>query len=190
MDRREAIKRTAIIMGGFAFAPSALGVLKGCTPQPGIEWNPQFFNNSQARLVSILTDIIIPSGETPGAADVGVPAFIEEMVSTIYDDEAREKFVSGLEAFNNVFKEQNGSDYADLDHDQQFQFAAVQNKLAIDSEHTQQPETEFFFIMKELTMLGYFTSEPGATETLRYIQAPGRYDGCVPFEEIGRAWAR
>jgi len=47
----------------------------------------------------------------------------------------------------------------------------------------------FFRTMKELTVLGYYTSQPGATKELRYVQVPGRYEGCVPFAKVGRAWA-
>lgn len=46
-----------------------------------------------------------------------------------------------------------------------------------------------FRTLKELTILGYYTSQPGATKELRYLQVPGRYDSCVPFAKIGRAWA-
>ncbi|MEX1122246.1 MAG: gluconate 2-dehydrogenase subunit 3 family protein [Balneolales bacterium] len=189
MDRREAIKRTAILMGGFAFAPSASGILQGCTPQAGVAWNPQFFSEYQARLVTILSDVIIPSGDTPGASDAGVPAFIEEMVSTIYDQDAREQFTSGLVAFDEMANNHYDSNFSDLDYSRQFQFANEQNQLAIDNEHTNQHGTLFFFIMKELTMLGYFTSEEGATKTLRYVQVPGRYDGCIPLEKGDKTWA-
>jgi hypothetical protein len=34
--------------------------------------------------------------------------------------------------------------------------------------------------MKELTILGFFTSEIGATKVLKYTPVPGRYNGCVP----------
>ena len=49
--------------------------------------------------------------------------------------------------------------------------------------------TPFFRMMKELTLLGYYTSEVGATRELRYEPVPGRYEGCVPFTTIGRTWA-
>jgi gluconate 2-dehydrogenase gamma chain len=51
------------------------------------------------------------------------------------------------------------------------------------------PAPAFFHMVKELTLLGYYTSQPGATKELRYVQVPGRYDGCVPFPKNGRAWA-
>lgn len=47
----------------------------------------------------------------------------------------------------------------------------------------------FWRRMKELTLVGYYTSEVGATEELRWNPTPGRYDGCIPFEEVGRTWA-
>jgi len=52
-----------------------------------------------------------------------------------------------------------------------------------------QEETPFFRTMKELTLIGYYTSEPGATQELRHEPVPSRYEGCVPFAQIGRTWA-
>jgi hypothetical protein len=43
--------------------------------------------------------------------------------------------------------------------------------------------------MKELTLLGYFTSEVGATKALRYVPIPGRFDGCIPYKKGDKAWA-
>lgn len=50
-------------------------------------------------------------------------------------------------------------------------------------------DPSFWRIMKELTLLGYYWSEPGATEELRYVQVPGRWEACVPFTDIGTTWA-
>lgn len=50
-------------------------------------------------------------------------------------------------------------------------------------------EVAFFRAMKELTLLGYYTSQPGATRELRYAAVPGRYDGCVPVDAGTRTWA-
>ena len=69
-------------------------------------------------------------------------------------------------------------------------------EVAGDSESwkLEQPEprrsdTPFWRTMKELTLVGYYTSEPGATQELRHEAVPGRYEACVPLAEIGRAWA-
>lgn len=47
----------------------------------------------------------------------------------------------------------------------------------------------FFAHVKELTIVGYYTSEVGAAKELQYKHVPGRYDGCAPLDEIGRTWA-
>ncbi|MEX2639037.1 MAG: gluconate 2-dehydrogenase subunit 3 family protein [Balneolales bacterium] len=186
IDRREAIKRTALMMGGFVFAPSAMGVLKGCTATPGLEWTPVNFSQSQAHLISELTDVIIPSGDTPGARESGVPAFIEQMVFENYPSGDKEAFLEGLSEFHSLVHREYGINYAELSGEQKFEFAEAQNRSAIEDSHDSRP---FFLTIKELTMLGYFTAEAGATGgLLRYEPIPGRYDGCVPLEEIGKAW--
>jgi hypothetical protein len=44
-------------------------------------------------------------------------------------------------------------------------------------------------LLKELTLLGYFTSEVGATKALAYEAVPGDYRGCVDLRPGQRAWA-
>lgn len=173
-------------MGGVVFAPSILGVLKGCTPSTDT-WRPELFNRNQAALTTSLTQTIIPAGETAGAADVGVPGFIESMVKDIYTEEQRDMFLEGLAAFDEKCVAETGSSFADLSADEQFEFASIENAEAIENEQFEGPQ--FFLIFKELTMVGFFTSEVGATEVLRYEDIPGVYQSCIPFEEVGRTWA-
>jgi|SRR5690242_19123494 hypothetical protein len=44
------------------------------------------------------------------------------------------------------------------------------------------PSSKYFGMMKELALLGYFTSEIGMTQAQRYTEAPGRYDPCIPYD--------
>src|SRR5205807_6517125 len=52
-----------------------------------------------------------------------------------------------------------------------------------------EPAGPFFRTMKELTPVGYYTSEIGATRELHHAPVPGRHDGCVPLAQVGRTWA-
>ena len=54
---------------------------------------------------------------------------------------------------------------------------------------TKDSPTHWFRMMKELAMLGYFTSEVGYTKAMRYVETPGRYDGCAPYTTGEPAWA-
>jgi len=54
---------------------------------------------------------------------------------------------------------------------------------------TAEPPTHYFRMMKELALLGYFTSEIGCTQALRYMETPGRFDPCVPYSPGEKSWA-
>jgi hypothetical protein len=47
----------------------------------------------------------------------------------------------------------------------------------------------FFRMMKQLALLGYYTSEVGCTQALRYVETPGRFDPCIPYTAGEPAWA-
>lgn len=187
IDRREAIKRTAMILGGAVFAPNILGVLKGCSAQPGVDWNPVLFTNDQARLVTSLADVIIPADEYPSASEAGVPAFIESMINEVYTEEQRNEFLEGLDAFAENTRLELDADYYEATDGRRFEIAYNENQSALEIDRNE--DMPFFLRFKELTILGYFTSEIGATQVLRYEEIPGMYDGCMPFEEIGKTWA-
>lgn len=193
MDRREALKRTALLMGGVVSAPAIMGVLKGCTAQPGVDWKPAFLTSDQATLVSQVSEIIIPRTDTPGAKDVGVPSFIDQMVNEVYSKEDQKWFSDGLAAFNEAAKKEYSEDFADLDEEEQTAFVMKVHEEAVKAEQTTDPAPKrpFILMMKELTMLGFFTSEPGATQVLQYAPVPGAYKGCLPLSDAGngKTWA-
>lgn len=186
IDRKEAIKRAGLLLGGVVFAPNILGVLNGCTATPG-DWTPTLFSTDQARVVTNLSDVILPAGESsPAASEVGVPQFIETMVEQVYSEVQQREFLEGLDKFSDDFRTEIESEFFEGEDIDKFDFTYNQNLLAVDEDPARNP---FFLTFKELTLLGYFTSEVGATQVLQYEAVPGRYDGCVPLEEVGRTWA-
>jgi gluconate 2-dehydrogenase gamma chain len=193
MNRREALKRTAWVMGGVISAPAIMGILKGCKAEPKIDWKPEFFTQPQASIVSEVAEIIIPKTDTPGAKDVGVPGFIDSILHDCYSKEDQERFTTGLASFDEEAKKAYGDTFMDLEPAQQQEYVKKIHDEAIKAEQTTQPAPKrpFILMMKELTMLGFFTSEPGATQVLQYDPVPGAYKGCIPLSEAGngKTWA-
>ena len=190
MDRREAIRRTAMLMGSALSAPAIMGVLNGCTAKPIIDWKPVFLNENQAAIISEVAEIIIPKTDTPGAKDVGVPAFIDLMLNDVYGVQDKEHFLEGLKEFDAGAREKYGDDFGGLDSDQQVEYvrevhAAALQKRAANGDG----KRPFILSVKELTLLGFFTSEPGATQVLQYDPVPGEYNGCVSLKDVGKTWA-
>lgn len=193
MDRREAIKRTAWIMGGVVSAPAIAAILKGCKAEPKVDWKPSYFNVPQAAIISEVAEIILPKTDTPGAKDVGVPAFIDLILKDCYQKEDQDRFISGLTEFDNGAEQEFGDKFMDLEADQQQAYVKKLHDAAIETESTTQPAPKrpFILMMKELTMLGFFTSQVGATQVLQYDPVPGAYKGCIPLKEAGtgKTWA-
>ena len=65
------------------------------------------------------------------------------------------------------------------------------DKEAKEYQKTKKPEdpNHYFRMIKELTLMGFFTSEVGATKALRYVAVPGKYEGCIPYNKGDKAWA-
>jgi gluconate 2-dehydrogenase gamma chain len=193
MDRREALKRTAWIMGGVVSAPAIMGVLKGCAAKPTIDWKPVFLSEDQGILVSQVAEIIIPKTDTPGAKETGVPGFIDLMLKDVYSKEDQDRFLSGIKEFDEAANKEYGDSFIDLSPEDQTAFVKKIHDAAVEAERaaTPAPKRPFILMTKELTMLGFFTSEPGATQVLQYIAVPGSYKGCIPLSEAGngKTWA-
>ncbi|MDA0193484.1 MAG: gluconate 2-dehydrogenase subunit 3 family protein [Bacteroidetes bacterium] len=196
MDRREAIRRTSLALGGMISAPTLAVIMKGCTPSRSLEWQPTLFSPGQAMMIEDVCERIIPTTETPGAKAVGVPQFIESMVKMVYKADARDIFMAGLNDLEQSSQEKFKKSFTKLTEEQQYELLNPLNtkatEEAVENENNSiaNGKPSFFRMAKELTITGYCTSEIGATQELQFLDIPGNYDGCVPLEDLGgKAWA-
>lgn len=302
MNRREALRRVALLMGGTMAAPTVAGVLGGCRTGTDTSWTPAILQGPHTDLVRAMVEHILPETNTPGARDAGVTEFIDRMLAEWYPEALRQRFLDGLAMVDQRAQEMNGNNFLDLAADQQRRLIAEIDREtfqgtpepirddvreetegggedpldepvdepgddpygAADSARAQggatpemgrgagaadsalvngardstragsssgrrlSPDVDellarqiegareraarraasapyvrgdvahegsligdpsFFQMMKELTLVGYYTSEAGATEELTYEPVPGVWEGCVPYEDIGSAWS-
>ncbi len=239
ITRREALRRVGMLMGGALAAPTVAGVLGGCGADPAPSWEPQVLSPEQNRLVTTISERIMPATDTPGAEAAQVNRFIDKMMADWYPADEREQFLSGLRFVDMRAEEAYGEAFLDLTPENQTALlrrmdaavygpapppaaeregtpedeieddnAFAQGQGAETVEEAEEPlrpdsaeadssarpegrkeEDAFFRRMKELTLLGYYTSEVGATEELRHQIAFPAYQGCVPYGPDDRTWA-
>jgi hypothetical protein len=199
MNRRELLQRVAMLMGGAISAPAAIAVLNGCSPKPGSSWQPLFLSKEEGAMVEDVAELIVPRTTTPGAREVGVPAFIDVILKDAYPSEDQARFISGLKDFDAEAQRVHGKPFLQLPQTQRLSFlqqihdaAAAAEKVQADKEvPAGERKRPFILMMKELTLLGFFTSQVGATQVLQYVAVPGGFQACIPIAQAGngKQWA-
>lgn len=191
MDRREALKQLALLTGGALSLSTVSGFLGGCSAGSKEEFTPQTLSTSQNRLVIELTERIIPATDTPGAKEAKVNQYIDHMLTNWNTKEERDFFLSGLEYVNTLSNGKYSQDFVDLNKEQKISVLKILENEALELPNPQ-PDSDikpFFSMLKEFTIVGYYTSEIGASEELNSDLIPGYYDPCMPYSEVGRAWS-
>jgi gluconate 2-dehydrogenase gamma chain len=191
MNRRAAVKLTTLVLGASLSAPALIEVLQSCSPDKTKELKTALFNATQISAISQIAGIIIPKTDTPGAIEAGVPDFIEKFVQNVYTDDQRKRFIAGLDSMDDVSKKKFGKKFHKISDEQKASLLDQMNRDALsDNKDNSQPRNGPFILMiKEATLLGFFTSMSGATQTLQYLPVPGNFNGCLSLSRVGRAWA-
>ncbi len=199
MNRREILQRSALALGYAITGPALAGILHGCKATPELSYQPVFFNDDQARLISEVAEIIMPKTSTPGAKDAGVPGFIDSMLKGIFSKKEQEAFMKGLDEFDQDARKTFGDPFIDCKPEDQVAHVRKHHDAARSGSNGANlaawwvtdagGEKPFIIKMKELTLIGFFSSEAGATQVLQYNQVPGPFKGCVPLAEVGKTWA-
>ncbi len=137
----------------------------------------------QFALLEQITEVMIPATDTPGAIAAGVPAFIRKMLAEWASTSTRAELAGVLEAVDKHAWAKFGAAFVELPPERRH---AVVRGFDEERMGRQDPPYGKF---KYLVLAGYYLSEIGATQELRYELIPGAWRGCVPFSEIGRATA-
>ena len=136
-------------------------------------------------------ETILPKTDTPGAKDAQVGQFMKVMVTDCYTPDDQKTFTDGIEKLNKASKDKYKDDFMAITAKQKNELLNSLDKEATAYAKNKKKEdpNHYFTMMKQLTIWGYFTSEPGATKALRYVPVPGRYDGCIDYKKGDKAWA-
>lgn len=187
IDRREAIRRVTTLLGGVVLA-GGTGLVTACErAQRGVgtaQTGTGTFTAQDIALLDEVADTILPETKTPGAKAAHVGAFMALMVADTYEDREQQIFRDGMRklaegSFMAAKPAERLALLERLDREQ---------KTYMDGKADDAP-AHYFRLMKELTLLGYFTSEIGCTQAQRYVERPGRFDPCVPYTPGETAWA-
>jgi len=183
-QRRAVLKRVAWMLGGVVSAPAALAILQGCSAKEtpanaAASW--KFLSADEGTLVSAIAATLIPKTETSGALEAGVPAFIDVVLEAVYPKDAQDRFKAGAAEFSAAAKAAKGKAFPDLAANEREEYLKASLEQALAGERDPKP---FVLMVRELTLLGFFSSKVGIEENMEYVAVPTVFHGCVPLSEM------
>ncbi|HEV9036691.1 MAG TPA: gluconate 2-dehydrogenase subunit 3 family protein [Puia sp.] len=191
MNRRDALTRVGLLLGGTVVGAEMF--LSGCTnsPEKTIGMAGTNFSNDDIAFLDEIAETILPKTDTPGAKDAKVGEFMARIVKDCYTQDEQKTFLDGMKKLSDASKQQNGRPFLESTPEQRHDLLVALDKeqKAYTASKKEGDPTHYFRMMKELTLWGYFTSEPGATKALRYVAVPGKYEGCIDYKKGDKAWA-
>ncbi|WP_313177238.1 gluconate 2-dehydrogenase subunit 3 family protein [Stenotrophomonas sp.] len=189
MDRRELLKMIFAATGAAMIGLPALASAKlpAAAPSAG-------FSEAEIATLDEIAETILPRTRTPGAKDAATGAFMARFVTDCYTTRQQATFRAGLADIDT----RAGGSFVALAPDARSTLLrtldAEARKRAVEVSETGTGETAKamphpFTMIKQLAIFGFFTSKQGATEVLKYVAVPGRYDGDMAYVPGTPAWA-
>ena len=184
MDRREAVQYISILLGGTMVGGNAF--LSGCKTT-GDKMN---FSSDDIAYLDEIANTILPDTSTPGAKAAKVGEFMTVMINDCYEEKDQKIFHEGMNKLNDLSKKTYDASFMKLNEQQRHDLLVnldKEQKEYMKNKKIEEP-SHYFRMMKELTLLGYFTSEIGCTKARRYVETPGRFEGCIPYKKGDKAF--
>src|ERR1700691_2374152 len=197
IDRREAIRRVSALLGGAALV-GGRALLAACERAsfPLQEATLGEFTAEDIAFLDEIAETILPATSTPGAKAAKTGAFMALMVTDSYSAAERKVFRDGMRKLDGAMHQANGVSFLRATPPQRLALLTTldrEQKRVMDSRQAAMDARDaaatighaapahYFRMMKERALLGYFTSEVGCTQALRYVESPGRFDPCIPY---------
>lgn len=189
MERRELLKMIAAATGA-----AMIGMPTFSYAQAPVAGAASAFSEVDVALLDEVADTILPRTSTPGAKDAGAGAFMARYVADCYTPQNQAIFRDGLADLDR----RGGQGFLSLSRDARATLLRALDAEARAGLGTTAKEggvnpgpltPHYFTMLKQLVIFSFFTSRPGATEALRYVPVPGRYDGELGYTPGTPAWA-
>ena len=207
ITRRDAMRRVAALMGGIALVATDRLELLAFEPEAldqAMAKGVGAFTSADVALLDEIAETILPETKTPGAKAAKTGAFMALMVTDAYTDSDQQVFRQGMRQLDDACRAAHSAGFLQATQAQRLRLleALDREQKTATEERTPPARTRapaaaaaedvpphYFRMMKELALLGYFTSEIGYKAAMRYVESPGRFDPDVPCGPEDTSWA-
>jgi hypothetical protein len=202
------MQRVTVLLGGIALVDgdSVLAAMpdaaaQGSTAAQGVG----FFTAADVAFLDEIAETILPETGTPGAKAARTGAFMALMVTDAYTPRNQQVFREGMRRLDDTCQREHAVSFVQarpeqrlallqrLDAERQAELDALEatrrSRAPAAPPQPSDAPVHYFRLMKELALLGYFTSEIGYRQAMRFMETPGRYDPCAPHKPGEKIWA-
>ena len=188
LERRDLLKGLAVVLGA-AISPACQRAAEVPAAQrmAGVaRWSLE-----QRAIAHRCADLIMPATDTPSALAVGVGEFMDYVASVRLQQSELEELLAGLNGLQEEAQRQYTKNFVDLSEMEQVQLLTQMETASsvLNASSQEELRSKVFARLKELTVVGYYSSEVGAKQERVYVPLPGRYDGYFKLKKVGRQWS-
>lgn len=189
MNRRDSLKGLSAV-AAHALFPAVLAdaaEAAAALQESGAAWTPQWIPREHAASIEALVETVIPATDTPGAREAHVHVFADLALRDCYTPDEQQLFLKGLVALGEDCRKRHGKAFEACTSEQRHALLSELDAASYNPDTG--PRGSFVRILKDLTLVGFFTSKPGATQVLAYQKVPGGYKGCIDLAPDQKTWA-
>jgi hypothetical protein len=188
LERRDLLKGLAVVLGA-AISPACQRAAEVPAAQrmAGVaRWSLE-----QRAIAHRCADLIMPATDTPSALAVGVGEFMDYVASVWLQQSELDELLVGLNGLQEEAQRQYAKNFVDLSEMEQVQLLTQMETASsvLNASSQEELRSKVFARLKELTVVGYYSSEVGAKQERVYVPMPGRYDGYFKLNKVGRQWS-
>jgi hypothetical protein len=197
LTRRDVLQRASLVLGYAVSGSTAAAILSGCRIDPSLDWRPRLLSTQQLVTVRAMADHLLPATTTPGAAELLVERFIDQVLRDFTPVADQSTFLTGLTAFETTCQSTFGRSFAALATAERDEIFARYEKQSPPLPPTiwggqtsaiVEPPS-FYRMFKQMALTGYFASQRVGEELLAYDPIPGGFEPCIPLSTVGKAWS-
>lgn len=189
MERRDILKITGLTLGYSVLGLSATALLQGCKAETKPDWIPQFFTSDEAILLEEICESILPATDTPGAKDALAHRYLDEMALHFLTEDQKNHIKQALVIFDEKSKAKFSKAFVALNVNEKEEVLGLVIEALKDYDDENGTKPHIFNLIKENTIIGYFTSEVGAKGGLgKFLPIPGPYQGCIDYATVGSVY--
>jgi hypothetical protein len=173
ITRREVLQGLIVSIGGATALTACGGVANVLSTRAGSA--ARFYTSDEYALVIRISDLIIPRTETPGAVDANVPGYIDGLMADWANNETKNAHRTALRQIKVELDQRASGNFLDASDS-----AAEQSLVSFDAAaFAEDGDASGYKRMKGYVSQSYFATEDGATEELKWVAFPGRWDPSV-----------